>query len=65
MIGGAGFSADGNKGASTKGHFTVLQLKTSGSSIAELFKVLSGISGGWCGGAIPLMVAIIISAVVG
>ena len=67
MIGGAGFSADGNKGASTKqqGHFTLLQLKISGSSIAELFKVLSGISGGWCGGAIPLMVAIIISAVVG
>ena len=31
MIGGAGFSADGNKGASTKqqGHFTLLQLKTS------------------------------------
>ena len=29
MIGGAGFSADGNKGASTKGHFTFLQLKTS------------------------------------
>ena len=28
-----------------------------------MFKVLSGISGGWCGGAIPLMVAIIISAV--
>ena len=26
----------------------------------ELFKLLSGISGGWCGGAIPLMVAIII-----
>ena len=31
MIGGTGFSADGNKGASTKqqGHFTLLQLKTS------------------------------------
>ena len=77
------FQCYGNKGASTKGHFTLLQLKTSnhltihvvhtsalhGSSngwhrssrqirhcsIAELFKVLSGISGGWCGGAIPLM----------
>ncbi|KAL5516260.1 hypothetical protein EMCRGX_G001546 [Ephydatia muelleri] len=56
MIGGAGFSADGNKGASTKqqGHFTLLQLKTSNhltihvvhtSALhAELFKVLSGIS---------------------
>ena len=33
--------------------------------IAELFKLLSSISGEWCGGAIPLMVAIIISVVFG
>ena len=31
----------------------------------SLFKLLSGISGGWWGGAIPLMVAIIISVVIG
>ena len=33
------------------------------SRIAELFKVLSSISGGWCGGTISLMVVIIILAV--
>ena len=35
MIGGAGFSADGNKGESTKGHFTVLQLKTSALQLIQ------------------------------
>ena len=50
MIGGAGFSADGNKGASTKqqGHFTLLQLKTSNHlTIHVVHTGLHGSSNGW------------------
>ncbi|KAL5467071.1 hypothetical protein EMCRGX_G031248 [Ephydatia muelleri] len=49
MIGGAGFSADGNKGASTKGHFTLLQLKTSSHLTIHVVhtSALHGSSNGW------------------
>eukprot|EP00731_Ephydatia_muelleri_P036174 Em0210g4a len=51
MIGGAGFSADGNKGASTKqqGHFTLLQLKTSNHLTIHVVhtSALHGSSNGW------------------